>query len=297
VRAALGILAVVAVACGGQEAGDVPAERAEAPVQVPGLETATAETVPLRDTVRGFGAVAPAAEPPDVRDARAALAEAEARRRLAEQQVSRLETLANGLAPRKELDAARAELASAAATAARARQALAAFGADERRGALAAGETWVIAHVLQLDVARIAADAAARFLPDAYPGRTFTGRVDAAPAYVDPATRTAPVRVRVRDPDALLRPGMTGAAMLEVGAARDAVVVPAAAVVYDDAQPLVFVVDGGRYARRAVTVGTAAPDGRVEVRAGLAAGTRVVTTGAASLLSAARLPATAAEGD
>src|SRR5262249_44875786 len=164
---------------GRQESGDVPGEHSETAVQVPGLETATAETVSLRDTVRGFGAVAPAAEPPDVRDARAALAEAEARRRLAEQQVSRLETLANGLAPRKELDAARAELASAAATAARARQALAAFGADERRGTLAAGETWLIAHVLQLDVGRIAAGAAARVLPGADPGRTVTGPVAA----------------------------------------------------------------------------------------------------------------------
>ena len=112
-----------------------PTRRAE----VPGVETAPATTSRVRDVVRGFGTVMADAEPPEVRDARTALAEAEARRTLATQQVRRLEALAGGVAPRKELDAARADEAAAAAAAARTRAVLAAFGSDAARGPLAPG--------------------------------------------------------------------------------------------------------------------------------------------------------------
>ena len=135
------------------------------------------------------------------------------------------------------------------------------------------------------------AGAGVRFVPDALRERAFAGRMDAAPAYVDPATQAAPVRVRVQDPERVLRPGMTGAVAIEAGVPRDALVVPAAAVVWDGARPVVFVAEGERrYAPRPVALGVAR-DGRIEVTSGLEAGARVVTTGAASLLSAERLPA------
>jgi len=82
---------------------------------------ATADEV--ADVFHAFGTVTVEGEPPEVRDARTQLVEAEARQRLAAQQVERLEALAKGaVAPRKELDAARAELAGAQAAAARARE-------------------------------------------------------------------------------------------------------------------------------------------------------------------------------
>ena len=110
---------------------------------------------------------------------------------------------------------------------------------------------------------------------------------------MDSATHLAPVLVRVGDPEHALRPGMTGAARIEVGAPRQAVVVPASAVVYDEARPVVFVEEGaGRFVTHPVRVGVAR-DGRVEIVTGVAAGARVATTGAASLLSATRLPASA----
>jgi Barrel-sandwich domain of CusB or HlyD membrane-fusion len=285
------VLVTVAAACAGP-AADQPAE---APVAaVPGVTTAPADTKRVRDVVQAFGTVAAEAEPTEVRDARTALADAEARRRLAAQQVQRLERLAGAVAPQKELDAARAEEAAATAAATRARNVLGGFGTDAAGGALDPGEHWVIARVMEVDVGRVERGGDVRFEADAYPGATFTGRVDAPPSYVDPASHTAPVRLRVRDGDARLRPGMTGDVELEIGAPRDAVVVPAAAVVYDDAQSLVFVEADGRYEARPVNVGLVR-DGWIEIAAGVSAGTPVVVTGAASLLSASRLPAVEAE--
>jgi len=87
---------------------------------------------------------------------------------------------------------------------------------------------------------------------------------------------------------------MTGVADIEVGSPRTAVVVPARAVVYDDVHPVVFVVDGDGYVARPVEVGRLR-DGQTEVRKGLEPGTRIVVTGAASLLSQGRLATGAAE--
>ena len=204
---------------------------------MPGVETAPAATEPVQELVRAFATVVADEQLAEVRDAQTQLAQAEARRRLAAQQVRRLEELAKGaVAPLKELEAARADAAAASAEATRASKVLAGFGADQDHAPLADGEQWVIARVAQVDVPHIAAGAPAAFSADAFPERELPARVDAGPAYVDPATRTAPVRLRVRDPAQQLRPGMTGAVTLEMGAPHDAVVVPVAAVVYDDAR-------------------------------------------------------------
>jgi len=280
-------LLLLAVACQRPVEGEHSAA-SPAPV-VPGMETVIVAVEPVRDVVNAFGQVAAEAEPPQVRDARTQVTEAEARLRLAEQQVRRLAALGQDVAPRKELEAARAEQAAAGAAAARARAALAAFGEVGGRTPLGAGETWVIAHVVQSDVGRVEAASACRFSADAFPGRRFAGEVDTEPGYIDPATGTAPVRLRVRDPGHLLRPGMTGAVAMESGASHEATVVPSVAVVYDGAQAVVFVEDGGgRYIARPVQLGVSSDD-RIEIVSGVSPGARVATTGAASLLSAARL--------
>src|SRR5204863_198521 len=82
---------------------------------------------------------------------------------------------------------------------------------DVARAALGPHEFWVIARVMQIDVPRVDPRAEASFVADAFPGERFAGSVDTGPSYVDPATQTAPVRVRVHDHDGRLRPGMTGA--------------------------------------------------------------------------------------
>jgi Barrel-sandwich domain of CusB or HlyD membrane-fusion len=294
VRRAACLMALFCLPACGDRAEET--KRSEPESAVPGIETAVVTAEPVRDVVLAFAAVAAEAEPPDVRDARTQLAEAAARQQLATQQVARLEALSQGqVAPRKELEAARADEASATAATARARAVLAGFGAAAGRAPLAADETWVIAQLTQPDVLAVTAGADARFTPDALRSQSLAGRVDAPPAYVDPASRTGPVRIRVRDPEHRLRPGMTGSVASEVGEAHPTPAVPVAAIVYDGPQALVFVAEAeGRYVPRRVELGVIR-DGRAAVTAGLEPGTRVATTGAASLLSAARLPAAGGE--
>jgi len=81
------------------------------------------------------------------------------------------------------------------------------------------------------------------------------------------------------DPAPRPRPGMSAVADLQVRTARDAISVPATAVVRDGARDAVWVLDGSVLHRRAVTVGTQGED-VVAVTAGLQVGEQVVVRGA-----------------
>lgn len=117
---------------------------------------------------------------------------------------------------------------------------------------------------------------------DALAGRRFRGEIASVGTRVDPVTRSVPVRAGVRNPGPphLLRPGL----LMNVELAkepREAVVVPEEAIVPRGSQRAVLVVgEDLRVERRPVETGLRRP-GRVEIRAGLAAGERVVTHGAA----------------
>jgi hypothetical protein len=263
---------------------------------VPGIETAIAEVDHVRDIVRAPGVVTPDGLVPEARDARNDLAAAEARLRLATQQTARLRALAPGnVSPRKDLEAAIAEEASAQAAAARAQQIVNALGGRAEPGPAGAGVAWIVARVPQEVVPLVTTGAAVAFTADLVGRPVIDGIVESPPAYVDAASRLAPVRIRVQDGARQLLPGMTGSAAIDVGAPHDAVVVPENAVVYDDRRPLVFVDDGhGGFAPTVVRLGVLR-GGRAEIADGVAAGARVATTGAASLLSATRLDTRAVE--
>lgn len=288
----LGVTALFLTAChdGSVQHADDPKPRA-----VPGVETAVAATARMRDVVRAAGIVSTDGLTPEARDARNDLAAAEARLGLASQQVTRLRALApSNVSPRKDLEAALAEETSARAAAERARQIVDALG-GAAGAAAGAAVTWIVARVPQEVAALVETGAAAEFVADLTGRPSVAATVAEPPSYVDPVSRTAPVRVRTAARDPRLLPGMTGTVAIEVGAAHDAVVVPEAAVVYDERRPLVFVADAhGGFAAKPVVLGTIR-GGRAEVRDGLVAGTTVATTGAASLLSATRLGAIEAD--
>jgi len=289
-RARLVVLLVVAVACSTHPSSDQAAPPAKAAL----VDTAVAVVERIADVVRVPGVVSPDGLTPETRDAHNDLLSAEARLRLATQQATRLRALSpSDLSPRKDLEAAIAEETSARAAALRARQVAENLGGADEVAAPDPNAVWIVARLPQELVLQVRAGAPASFVADVESRPTFRGAVVAPPAYVDPASRTAPTRVRVESAEQLL-PGMTGAVQIEVGVPHDAVVVPEIAVVYDDRHPLVFVDDGrGGLVETAIEIG-ARRDDRIEVTRGLAAGARVASTGAATLLSAARL-ATAGE--
>jgi Cu(I)/Ag(I) efflux system membrane fusion protein len=140
---------------------------------------------------------------------------------------------------------------------------------------------WLSARVYEQELGGIRTGqlAVARF--PAFPGRDVQGRVRFIDPVLDPATRTAGVRVELPNPGGLLKPGMFANAELRIDLGRG-LAIPKSAVLDTGARQVVYVqVASGRFASRDVRLG--APAGElVQVVQGLAAGERVVT--AASFL-------------
>lgn len=143
---------------------------------------------------------------------------------------------------------------------------------------------WAVAHVFESDAARIFGtpglelEVSGHEDPLVLDASTGAEVVSVGSA-IDPRTRTVPVTVAFANPGNLM-PGMFAAARVYTAESRDAVAVPAAAVVDDGGFPTVFVMDGGEsfFKRRVVT---GARDGDwVEVVSGVQAGDRVVSRGA-----------------
>jgi multidrug efflux pump subunit AcrA (membrane-fusion protein) len=109
---------------------------------------------------------------------------------------------------------------------------------------------------------------------DSFPHETFAGKVTRISPLVRPQLRVFPVVVEVPNPKNRIKAGISGFVRLRLR--RKATAVPAAAVVRQGEQAVVFCVVQGRARLRPVRVGQTLANGLLEVRGGLAAGDRVV---------------------
>jgi RND family efflux transporter MFP subunit len=141
---------------------------------------------------------------------------------------------------------------------------------------------WVVGQVYEKDLGRVVVGSGASVSTDAYPGRVFRGRVSYVDPRVDPATRTAQVRIELANPRQALKIGMyVNVAFATIGGAENTVpVVPAVAVQNINNQQTVFVAtnDPNVFVLRPVRLGPES-NGFYPVLEGLAVGDRVVTEG------------------
>lgn len=146
-------------------------------------------------------------------------------------------------------------------------------------------EVWLEADAFESDLGLLRAGLMAEVEFDAYPGDRFGGRVTYVYPTLDPVARTGRVRIELPNQGGRLRPGLFGAVRIRAAAGQRGVLIPRQAALVTGDRQLVFVEDSsGRLTPRLVQLG-AESDSVVLVRAGLAAGERVVAT-AAFLLDA-----------
>lgn len=145
---------------------------------------------------------------------------------------------------------------------------------------------WVIGQVYEKDLARVRVGSGASVTSAAYPNRIFRGRVAYVDPSLEPATRTAQVRIELANPGGILKIGMfVSVAFATIGGSEStAPIIPSAAVQNINNQQIVFVAtnDPNVFAMRPVRLGAEA-NGRVPVLEGLTVGERVVTAGSFSL--------------
>lgn len=138
---------------------------------------------------------------------------------------------------------------------------------------------WVEANVPEAQAAQARVGAPATVRAEAYPERTFAGKVGAILPQVDAATRTLRARIEVGNPGTALKPGMFVRVALGSVASAPALLVPQEAVIATGKRNVVIVAgEGNRFEPVEVSLGRPAGND-VEIKAGLAEGQRVVTSG------------------
>lgn len=147
---------------------------------------------------------------------------------------------------------------------------------------------WVSIDLYQKDVRKVHKDQAVEATCDAYPGKTFKGRVTYVGKVLVEETRTLEARVELDNQAGLLKPGMYVTANIadnEDEHAKEMVAVPLSSIQRIGEVPLVFIAKApGLYERRAVTLGQRFGDWQ-EVLVGVAAGESVVTDGSFTIKS------------
>ena len=139
----------------------------------------------------------------------------------------------------------------------------------------------------QQALGQIATGQTVQVTADAWPGRTFPGRVSSLNSRIDAASRMLQIRASIPNADGTLLPGMFVDVSIANGQPRPLVTIPAAAVAFNPYGSLVYVVHDEKDAKGAdqhvvkqqfVTTGAARGD-QVSILKGVAANDVVVTAG------------------
>jgi len=137
---------------------------------------------------------------------------------------------------------------------------------------------WVIADVFEQDIAQVKNGATAAVRINAYPDKTFSGRVTYVYPTLKAETRTVAVRVELANPGGLLKPGMFAQVELPVAGGGQVVTVPVSAVIDSGTRQMVLIqLKEGRFEPREVKLG-ARSDSHVAVLEGVSEGDLVVVS-------------------
>ena len=134
-------------------------------------------------------------------------------------------------------------------------------------------------------VSRISNGQGATVTFDAYPSVEFGAKVFEVSPVLDTSTRTMSVKLRLDPPDSRVKVGMYGRVRLVTDSVKNAIVLPASALITRDGKDYVFVITSPKSGKNAAVVGLKpvtkgiSVDNKVEITKGLEAGEEVVIKG------------------
>jgi membrane fusion protein, heavy metal efflux system len=136
---------------------------------------------------------------------------------------------------------------------------------------------WILCDVYENDLGSVHVGETAEIRLNAYPGKVLTGRINNIGPVLDPAIRTAKVRITVENPG-LMKVGMFVSATFHSQKKETHAVVPASAILHLHDSDWVYVPDGGKQFRRVqVVAGAVLPNNLQEIVKGIEPGQKVVT--------------------
>lgn len=138
---------------------------------------------------------------------------------------------------------------------------------------------WIFAELFEGEAAAVRAGHPATITIKGFPGRRWSGDVDYIYPELKPETRTVRLRIRLENPDRVLRPDMFATVKVAAEPRAPAVLIPREALIRTAGGDRAVVAAGdGRYQVKAVKAGLVIGN-KAEILEGLAAGDRVVTSG------------------
>jgi len=137
-------------------------------------------------------------------------------------------------------------------------------------------------YVPQSDLSHFNVDQTAELLLDALPGEAFEAKVLRISPRIDPKTGTFRVTLSVNQGNSSLRAGMFGRVQVAYDVHQDALLVPSEAVLAEDSDSAVYVVEDGVARRRTISTGLNSAAG-VEVLSGLDGTENVIVIGQTSV--------------
>ena len=259
---------------------------------------------------------------PDFGQAQADARRAETDFALAEKSLVRVRDLEqNGVAPRKDVNAAEADQARAAAELDRARKRVALYGGGGRGvdssytlASPIAGivvekninpgqelrpdhaisnapplyvvtdpaSLWIQLDAAEKNLVHLKKGKVITIRTPAYAEESFSARVEAVSDFLDPVTRTIKVRAALDNQERKLKSEMFVTSVVDADGEME-LLVPSRAMYFQGGQNYLFIDDGkGKFTRRAVKAGDVR-DNRTEILEGLKEGEKVVTEGALML--------------
>ncbi|MGC2529951.1 MAG: efflux RND transporter periplasmic adaptor subunit [Candidatus Acidiferrum sp.] len=138
-------------------------------------------------------------------------------------------------------------------------------------------DVWILCNVYEDDLAEVHVGETADIRLNAYPDKTFRGRIGNIGAILDPNIRTAKVRIEVANPG-LMKVGMFVTATIHSEKKEMHAAIPADAILHLHDRDWVYVPVGEKTFRRVeVTMGESLPNKLQEIISGVHAGQQVVS--------------------
>ncbi|HRK62011.1 MAG TPA: efflux RND transporter periplasmic adaptor subunit [Candidatus Omnitrophota bacterium] len=138
--------------------------------------------------------------------------------------------------------------------------------------------------IVEKDLSKVSLGQKAKVFIDAYPDKNFEGVVENVAGVISGSSRTATVKIRIENPEGLLRPGMFARIRILLYSKANTLAVPAEAVQGKEGDQFVYLIDSEQslVKKTPITVGYTRPD-YVQIDAGLQENDVIAMSGFESL--------------
>jgi len=102
-------------------------------------------------------------------------------------------------------------------------------------------EVWAMANINEIDINKVKLGTSAAVTTLSYPDKTFNGKVDKIYNVIDPETKAMQARIKLNNPDYLLKPDMNANIKLSFNENQNMIAVPSKAIVFDKSKNFVVV--------------------------------------------------------